>query len=102
MRWGVTYSALLVNLIFTLEAFLLTRNLITLGVGLPIHAVSVLLCARDARYFDLVLLWARTRLPAWYGNLRAIQMPGRSVGRCSPVPALIVPPSRASMPACMA
>ena len=28
MRWGVTYSALLFNLVFTLEAFLVTRNLL--------------------------------------------------------------------------
>jgi type IV secretion system protein VirB3 len=30
----------------------------------------MLLCARDARFFDLVLLWARTRLPAIFANLR--------------------------------
>ena len=26
MRWGVTYSALLFNLVFTMEVFLLTKN----------------------------------------------------------------------------
>lgn len=71
MRWGVTYSALLFNLVFTLEAFLLTKNLLTLGVCAPIHGVCALLCARDARCFDLLLLWSRTRLPAALGNLRA-------------------------------
>jgi type IV secretion system protein VirB3 len=70
MRWGVTYSALLFNLVFTLEAFLLTRNLLTLLVALPIHGVGVLLCGRDARYFDLLLLWGRTRLPALVANGR--------------------------------
>ena len=30
MRWGVTYTALLLNLVFTMEMFLLTRNLLTL------------------------------------------------------------------------
>jgi type IV secretion system protein VirB3 len=70
MRWGVTYSALLCNLIFSLEAFLLTRNLLTLLLCLPIHGLCVLLCARDARYFDLLLLWGRTRIPALRGNLR--------------------------------
>lgn len=70
MRWGVTYSALLFNLIFTMEAFLVTKNLLTLLLCLPIHAVCVLLCARDARFFDLLLLWGRTRLPALLGNLR--------------------------------
>jgi type IV secretion system protein VirB3 len=31
------------------------------------------LCARDPRYFDLVLLWARTRLPALLTTLRLWQ-----------------------------
>ncbi len=70
MRWGVTYSALLFNMVFTMEAFLLTKNLPTLLLCLPIHGVCLLLCARDARYFDLILIWARTRLPAIFCNLR--------------------------------
>lgn len=69
MRWGVTYAALLFNLVFTLEAFLLTKNLLTLLVCVPIHGACVLLCARDARFFDLLLLWGRTRLPAALANL---------------------------------
>ncbi len=70
MRWGVTYSALLFNLVFTLEAFLVTRNLLTLLLCGPIHGLCALLCARDARFFDLLLLWGRTRLPAVIGTLR--------------------------------
>ena len=70
MRWGVTYSALLCNLVFSMEAFLLTRNLLTLLLCLPIHGICALLCARDPRFFDLVLLCARTRLPAVFANLR--------------------------------
>ena len=70
MRWGVTYAALLFNMVFTLEAFLVTRNLLTLLACAPIHGVCALLCARDARFFDLVLLWGRTRLPALVGTLR--------------------------------
>ena len=70
MRWGVTYSALLFNMVFVLEAFLLTKNLLVLLVAGPIHGVCLLLCTRDARFFDLVVLWARTRLPAFLGNLR--------------------------------
>jgi type IV secretion system protein VirB3 len=70
MRWGVTYSALLFNLMFTMETFLITKNLLMLLVCLPIHGACVLLCARDARFFDLLMLWARTRLPALLGNLR--------------------------------
>ena len=71
MRWGVTYAALLFNMVFTMEAFLLTRNLLTLLVCAPIHGVCALLCARDARFFDLMLLWGRTRLPALLGTLCA-------------------------------
>ena len=68
MRWGVTYAALLVNMVFTLEAFLVTRNLLTLLVSLPIHGVCMLLCGRDARYFDLLFLWGLTRMPALLAN----------------------------------
>jgi type IV secretion system protein VirB3 len=73
MRWGVTYSALLFNMVFTMEAFLLTKNLLTLLLCVPIHGVGMLLCARDARFFDLVLLWGRTRLPALFANHRVWQ-----------------------------
>ena len=98
MRWGVTYSALLFNLVFTLEAFLVTRNLLTLLVALPIHGVSVLLCGRDPRYFDLLLLWGRTRLPAlaangrWWGgsSYSALPLdPQRSSGRRRADPVVI-------------
>ena len=87
MRWGVTYAALLFNLVFTLEAFLVTRNLLTLLLCAPIHGLCALLCARDARFFDLVLLWGRTRLPAALRNLRLWQASSYS-------PLLIDVPSR--------
>jgi type IV secretion system protein VirB3 len=70
MRWGVTYSALLFNMVFSMEAFLLSKNLLALLLFAPIHGVCVMLCARDARFFDLLLIWARTRLPALFANLR--------------------------------
>ena len=38
MRWGVTYSALLVNGVFTMEVFLLTKNLLTLLSRCPFTA----------------------------------------------------------------
>lgn len=70
MRWGVTYSALLLNGIVTMEIFLLTKNLLTLFIVAPIHGVCALLCARDPRFFDLLLLWGRTRIPALLANAR--------------------------------
>jgi len=68
MRWGVTYAALIFNLVFTLELFLATRNLLCLLLAVPVHGICALLCAHDARFFDLLLLWARTRLPVLLGN----------------------------------
>ena len=70
MRWGVTYSALLFNVIFVMEIFLVTKNLLTLLLAAPIHGICALLCAHDARFFDLVLVCARTRLPGAFGNMR--------------------------------
>lgn len=70
MRWGVTYAALLLNLVGTMEIFLLTRNLLSLLICVPVHGVAALLCARDPRCFDLLLLWMRTRLPAWLESAR--------------------------------
>jgi type IV secretion system protein VirB3 len=70
MRWGVTYSALLANGVVTMEIFLVTRNLLTLLLAAPIHGVCALLCARDPRFFDLALLWGRTRIPALLANGR--------------------------------
>jgi type IV secretion system protein VirB3 len=69
MRWGVTYAALLFNAVFTMETFLVTKSLPTLLLCLPIHGVCWLLCLRDPRFFDLLLLWGRTRLPALLANL---------------------------------
>jgi type IV secretion system protein VirB3 len=87
MRWGVTYSALLFNLMFSMEAFLLTRNLLTFLLAAPIHALCMLLCARDARFFDLLLLWGRTRGAALFGNLRLWQASSYS-------PLAVDPPDR--------
>ena len=70
MRWGVTYSALLCNVLITLEAFLLSKNLLILALCVPLHGICALLCGRDARFFDLMQLWLRTRGPALAANYR--------------------------------
>ena len=88
MRWGVTFSALLVNLVFTMEVFLLTKNLLTLLLAVPIHGVCALLCLRDARFFDLLFLWGRTRLSAYSRNFR--------LWKASSYSALLVDPPKVS------
>src|SRR5690349_11678506 len=70
MIWGVTYTAVMLNAVCVMELFLTTRNLLTLLIAAPIHGVCMLLCARDARFFELLLLWIRTRLPVFLTNLR--------------------------------
>lgn len=70
MRFGVTYTALLINAAFTMEVFLLTKNLLVLLLVLPVHGICMLLCARDARYFDLLLMWSKTRLLAHFCSIR--------------------------------
>jgi type IV secretion system protein VirB3 len=93
MRWGVTYAALLLNLVFTMEVFLVTKNLLMLLIVFPIHGICALLCARDARFFDLLLLWGRTSMPSHFANQRfwrassysplTLDLPNRRGVRCA-------------------
>src|ERR1700722_10173035 len=87
MRWGVTYAALLFNLVFTMEIFLLSKNLLTLLIAIPIHGLCALLCARDARFFDLLILWVRTRMPSYLANFRVWKASSYS-------PLILDPPDR--------
>lgn len=68
MAFGVTYSALLVNAVLTVELFLLTRNLLWLLACVPVHGLFWLLCLSEPRFFDLALLWGKTRGPGLFGN----------------------------------
>ena len=89
MIGGVTYSAMMFNIVVTSESFILTKNLVWLLAFLPIHGVLYLVCLYEPRFFDLLQLWGRTRLPAMIGgNLRfwransytplAVDLPGFS------------------------
>lgn len=68
MRFGATYTALMLNGLVTMEAFLVTKNLLTLLVCVPVHGVCALLCLRDARIFELLALWVRARVPSFVGS----------------------------------
>jgi len=61
MALGVTYGAALANGMLTVELFLLTRNLLALLVCLPVHGILWILCAVEPRFFELLLLYVRTR-----------------------------------------
>lgn len=71
MVWGVTYSAMMANVVLTMEAFIVTKNLAWLLAFVPLHGLLYLLCLYEPRFFDLLQLWGRTRGCAWTaGNLR--------------------------------
>ena len=100
MLWGVTYSAMIVNLVLTVEAFIVTKNLAWLLAFVPIHGLFYLVCLFEPRFFDLLQLWGRTRGLAWLGgNLRfwraashsalALDLPDKH-GRRSAVPRIVV------------
>ncbi len=100
MAFGVTYSALLVNAVVTVELFLLTRNLLWLLACVPVHGVFWLLCLSEPRFFDLALLWGKTRGPGLFGNARvwraqgysalALDLPNRNgQRRAPPVPRVL-------------
>ena len=95
LRWGVAYEALLFNLVVTMELFVVTKNLLTLLIAIPLHGLCALLCARDPRFFSLLMLWGRTRAPASLGTARfwrasthaplAIDLPNPGGRRRAPV-----------------
>jgi len=70
MALGVTYSALLINFVSTVEMFLLTKQLPWLLVCVPIHGIFWAVCKNEPRFFDLLFLCGRTRGPGLLGNAR--------------------------------
>ncbi|RYH50967.1 MAG: type IV secretion system protein VirB3 [Alcaligenaceae bacterium] len=92
MVWGVTYSAMMFNIILTAESFIVTKNLVWLLAFMPIHGVLYLVCVYEPRFFELLQQWGGTRLPAILrGNVRfwkansycplSIDLPGSSSRR---------------------
>ena len=68
MRWGVTWQAFIINMMFTIECFIVTRNLLWLLAFIPIHLVLYCICLYDPRAFELIYLWGRTKAFAFLGN----------------------------------
>jgi type IV secretion system protein VirB3 len=73
MIGGVTYAYAVFNLVVTVEAFLITRSFLALGVALALHVAGYLACLREPRFFDIWITRLRTcpRVPNftfWQGN----------------------------------
>jgi type IV secretion system protein VirB3 len=70
-KLGVPYPAIVINLLVCVEALSFTSNLLCLLLCIPIHGICYLITLNDPRAFELLLLWARTKLATlvtsrWY------------------------------------
>lgn len=88
MLFGVPYAAMLVNVVLTMEVFVVTKNLLWLLAAGPIHLAFYALCLHEPRFFELARLWGTTRgaallrgtVRAWRANAYAphvIDLPDR-------------------------
>lgn len=71
MAMGVPYAALLVNAFITLELFLVSRNLLSLMIALPLHGFAWTMCLVEPRMFELVGVWAQVRARTGFRGRRA-------------------------------
>lgn len=60
MLGGVTYSYAVLNLIVTIEAFLISKSFLSLLIAVVLHLAGVLGCLRDPRFFDIWLTRVKT------------------------------------------
>jgi type IV secretion system protein VirB3 len=51
----------MLNLIASVEALVWTRNLLWVLICIPIHGICYLVCLKDPRSFELLVLWLRTK-----------------------------------------
>jgi type IV secretion system protein VirB3 len=59
---GVPYEACVINILVSVEALSLTENLLWLLLCIPVHGICYLITLNDPRAFELLALWARTKL----------------------------------------
>ena len=52
---GVTYSLFVTNVVLATELFLIFKSVWVILVALILHALSILLCLKEPRFFDLWL-----------------------------------------------
>ena len=73
MVLGVTYSGLILNLMVVVPGFVMLNSFWPLVAALPIHIGQWLLCRWEPRFFDLIMVWAKTKAGAkdryiWKGS----------------------------------
>ena len=73
MIGGVTYPYMVLNLIVTLEVFLITRSWWSLAIFVVVHAIGYVGSLREPRFFDLWMTRLQTcprvrNFSFWGGN----------------------------------
>ena len=61
MMLGVTYSALVMNMMISLVLFLALNELVWLLLMIPIHGVMYVICRWDVRFFDILTVYLKTK-----------------------------------------
>lgn len=56
---GVTYNWFVVNMIVSIEFFLIFKSFWVIALALAVHLVGVIGCLREPRFFDLWLVRVR-------------------------------------------
>ena len=70
MAFGVPYAALIANGVLTVEAFLLSGNLLSLLISAPVHGLCTLVCRSDARFFEIWAAWVPRAVTHALGTAR--------------------------------
>ncbi len=66
MIMGVSYLYFVINAMVTMIVYINTKNfLVLLGVGPTIHLIGYLICMREARAIELMMLRAREGYRSW-------------------------------------
>ena len=73
MLLGVTYAGLIINMMVVVPGFVMLGSFWPLLLAIPIHVLQWALCRWEPRFFDLLLVWLRTKANAkdryiWKGS----------------------------------
>lgn len=61
MRWGVTDTALLLNIMASGIAFIASNSFLVLSMAIPVHLLSYAICKYEPRQFELLASWFQTK-----------------------------------------
>ncbi len=57
----VPYSAVVFEVMIIIQIFIWSHNIFSLLLFIPVHGIFYLLCLKEPRIFELLLLWGQTK-----------------------------------------